>query len=622
MTSLPFSIERFRFDAPGDATIGVSLVPPSQLAQPNPIPGYFVMSTAPPNIELAKPDSLEAQREVATGIDAIASELYQRHQQGKSPELVIAIHGYNTRKSAAISWFSDIFRIINRRDESIRLAGNQVFIGFRWPSETISLTQLKNALAAMPTPLRVLLGFGLGGSAIAYGVTLTQQQGWQVTLGVLGVGSFALLTTLVITLMLLRTVVYFRDLYRATNFGVLDFVDLIRRLDQALLEKAAADFARSVSTDSGEAPDEATITRNALQYWEREPQRKVRLAFIGHSMGALVVTNAVRVLSDVFDSRSIRQQPPADLGFTFRLERLVLVSPDIPILSMISSRANVLSSSLRRFSESYLFSNEADLALRLASTAANYISFPSQTRDRGYRLGNVAIFAKQAKQQNAKRSIKRFGIINSPSLEQHYAHDQPAELVQAITTDPDRILARLFISPTTQRRPVTLLELFAEQECWETQGSREKEGAEELINLTDLFTVFDCTDYCDYTADAAGRSSSGKRGLLSRVKKKPVLSFWDYLPLLFNYWLGGLDVHGGYFQGETGQALIYRLGFLGFDGLLASYGEQPDIGLTQLDHHCQNLGIQVFLSPVRHWVSLKQHALDDVKKHLLARIRL
>ncbi|NJL46158.1 MAG: hypothetical protein HC922_11540 [Leptolyngbyaceae cyanobacterium SM2_3_12] len=104
-----------------------------------------------------------------------------------------------------------------------------------------------------------------------------------------------------------------------------------------------------------------------------------------------MVTNVIRILSDVFDSRSIEHQPTSDVGDVYCLERLVLASPDIPVLTIISNRANFLASSLRRFSESYLFCSEGDIALRIASTAANYIAFPSRTQSRGYRLGNVAL---------------------------------------------------------------------------------------------------------------------------------------------------------------------------------------------------------------------------------------
>jgi hypothetical protein len=41
--------------------------------------------------------------------------------------------------------------------------------------------------------------------------------------------------------------------------------------------------------------------------------------------------------------------------------------------------------------EVHVFTNEGDLALRLASTAANYFSFPARSRLSGYRLGNLTL---------------------------------------------------------------------------------------------------------------------------------------------------------------------------------------------------------------------------------------
>ena len=59
----------------------------------------------------------------------------------------------------------------------------------------------------------------------------------------------------------------------------------------------------------------------------------------------------------------------------------------------MSSRANFLASALTRFKEAYLFSNEGDEVLRQISTLANYFSFPTKSRDHGFRLGNVEILA-------------------------------------------------------------------------------------------------------------------------------------------------------------------------------------------------------------------------------------
>ena len=123
-------------------------------------------------------------------------------------------------------------------------------------------------------------------------------------------------------------------------------------------------------------------------------------------MGGLIVTNAIRVLSDVFDPAAIltrlsgRKRPAAPageevvsgaLGHVFTLMRFVLVSPDIPAETLLADRANFLASSLRRFREAYLFSNEGDEVLRMISTTVNYFTFPTSRRTYGYRLGNVEI---------------------------------------------------------------------------------------------------------------------------------------------------------------------------------------------------------------------------------------
>jgi alpha-beta hydrolase superfamily lysophospholipase len=182
-----------------------------------------------------------------------------------------------------------------------------------------------------------------------------------------------------ITLFLLRIIVYFRDGYRATTYGVPDLVDIIRLIDEQLETKF------KVAGRSGRRSD---------------------LSFVGHSMGGFVVTNTVRILSDVFSpatqpkTRSTGVIAPADdplreerseIGKAFRLKRLVLVSPDIPAEALMTGRANALHSSLSRFEEAHLFSNEADEVLANISTTANFFSLPTRRRKYGFRLGNVGV---------------------------------------------------------------------------------------------------------------------------------------------------------------------------------------------------------------------------------------
>ncbi|MGC8710875.1 MAG: alpha/beta hydrolase [Leptodesmis sp.] len=172
--------------------------------------------------------------------------------------------------------------------------------------------------------------------------------------------------SIILALILLRLSTYFRDNYRATNYGVPDLVELIRQLDLAVVQM-----------------------RQSKGRPTNEP--RIKLSFIGHSMGCFVVTNTIRILSDVFDPPSINKTPTAEIGNVFCLERLILVAPDIPVETVIPRRANFLRASLRRCQEAYIFASEGDLAVRLASTAANYFSFPARTKFSGYRLGNLTV---------------------------------------------------------------------------------------------------------------------------------------------------------------------------------------------------------------------------------------
>ena len=194
---------------------------------------------------------------------------------------------------------------------------------------------------------------------------------------------------------LLRTIVYFRDTFRATNYGAPDLVQIIRAIDGEIIKQRG---------QSGATND-------------------VQLSFIGHSMGGFVVTNTIRVLSDVFlkpvqnlsDYGAHAPAPPSpNIGNVFCLKRFVLASPDIPAEALLSNRGNFLASALARFDEAYLFSNEGDEVLRQISTLANYFVFPTKSRNYGFRLGNVEILS------------SNFGLIDvsDENFLAHAAHRQ------------------------------------------------------------------------------------------------------------------------------------------------------------------------------------------------------
>ena len=435
---------------------------------------------------------------------------------------------------------------------------------------------------------------GFVGSFIGYGLLLEKGVSW---LGVLAIFSGLFTVAMVIfapllTIFALRVSNYFRDTFRANQYGVSDLVELIRRLDDGLVEQV-------------EIPDRAAREK----YWENH---RIRLSFVGHSMGAFVVTNAVRVLSDVFDRASIgrlgrgsvaKTLPSSKVGNVFSLCRLVLVAPDISSETIISGRANVLRSSLRRFEEAYLFCNEGDMALRLASTTANYFSFPAKTRDGGYRLGNVTV-----REASAVRKIEMAGIINLlPN----------GELVKE--------KVRAFLSYLYIRRSRSLRD--RQLEIGLDAGTR---------SIAELFTYFDCTNYYELIPNSQTKILE-RKGILTRALNKTSLELADYTLLCKDFIQGKCDPHGGYiFSGDADftKRAIYGLACLGWSGFLETLQAEPDydkcvqqaqqhrsidLNLDQqqelarlfaLDALCKSKGVQVLMSPERYHVNVLDQEFD------------
>ncbi|MEM8807806.1 MAG: alpha/beta hydrolase [Cyanobacteria bacterium P01_G01_bin.38] len=605
MDGIPFRIQEFHLD-PDTQEITIGSVSPRRGTK---IPCYFVISTAPPNIEDALQFTQQDEAQTRRGMTAIAQDLYRIYSHPESleaPELTIAVHGYNTHEDGIKAWYKDIVRYINEADTAIKDKSNVVFIGYRWSSESFSMTPkhlLRNLKALPPIPKGLLIVGTLMSGVWLILALLMQGEQIDFLFGVL-LGLTSSAAAIVVALVLLRLSVYFRDVYRATNFGVLDLVELVRRLDQEIIDQTAAHLKNT-------QPELTDLPQAAQQHWENTP-RRIKLNFIGHSMGALVVTNIVRILSDVFDNRSVAKYPPPNIGRTLSLERLILAAPDIPILSIISSRTNFLAPSLRRFKEAYLFSNEGDLALRFASTAVNYISFPSTTRTRGYRLGNVAL-----------ANTKDYGITNLANLRTYFRSE--VRLQTAIQTDPDDILKNLYITHGGSDKDgyLSLAELFSEQD----------KSPFASITLADLFTFFDCTDYFDTCVCFKGTQRRPvSMGILSRAKRKGILNAWDYTQLIVDSMLGKRDVHGGYFHGDFSRQLIYRLAFTGFEGVLKASAREsslspqaafsPQVALDILHEKFQKLGIQTYLSPLHYRVSVQGQQIEDAKQEMLRTIQI
>jgi uncharacterized membrane protein len=586
-------------------------------------PAYFVGSTAPINVEEPNPSS--GDQGLKDYIDEIVAGL-QRH--AADAEILIMIHGYNTDVGGTEYWCRKTCEYI--AEHYPNKPQGLIVLGYRWPSEK-SFTDdqgkpsWKPALKAQAALPRAIWYLAIGALACAIASLLgdltslfalfstvgASKLGVIISVLVSGIFLTAALVALlpILTLVGLRLSNYFRDTFRANNYGVADLVELIRQLDNALVESAAGETR---------ADREAT--------WH---PRRVKLSFIGHSMGAFVVTNTVRVISDVFDKDSIGnlqsqttpRKPTSRIGNAFALSKLVLVAPDISSEAIISGRANVLRASLRRFDEAYLFCNEGDMALRLASTTANYFTYPAGTREGGYRLGNVTVRDSVGK---TDQSDPAAASPNLNALVEHYGVVNQAADGRLIA---DRsLLSYLFIrhNQSLESRQQDIAGLAKTQK-----------------SIAELFTYFDCTNYaetvCLPNSQRSGQPRFVRRGIVSRALGKVSLNFWDYCALVWDFSKGRIDPHGGYiFCGDAvfSKRAIYGLACLGFEGFLdtmtleGNYAREletiqqsrPDLvndhqlqrtaQLKVLSGLCADRGIQVLLAPERYHVNVMQGPVD------------
>jgi hypothetical protein len=509
---------------------------------------YFIESTAPDNVEQgadpggAPPDGLtEVDPDLA--VTDIAETLTPENDPEVDANLVVMVHGFNTPRDAALKFYAKALAALESdKDELFGDAARRtVCVGYRWPSEKIGSVWPSSfsALPALPLIILVvsLVAIGLCVWVVAAvlklaGVVETDLSRYLI-MAAEAAGSLLILA--IIILAALRAIVYFRDVYRATNYGVPDLVEVIRQIDREAVQRL---------TDLGGGTAQSG-------------RRRVALSFIGHSMGGLVVTNAIRVLSDVFAKQAIRttlsgrlrpeiaarereegdEMVPGRIGHVFSLMRFLLVSPDIPAEALLADRGDFLASSLRRFREAYLFSNEGDEVLRAISTAVNYFTFPTMSRVYGYRLGNAEI------------------------LTSDFAPTPPGPNQLDILRTGTETLSELSGKTTRGLKPAAVARAF---------------------------TFFDCTDYKD---------GDPPKGMLTEAlnfkRDNPAagIPLWEQLKLLILYILGRVNVHGGYFDGPVAQRLIYRLACLGFDGSLEAYGDEGAMLAECADHQ-----IRVMLS--------------------------
>jgi hypothetical protein len=523
------------------------------------IPTYFIESTAPNNVDdtaVVPPKLPKVLEEVDPA--AALHEIARTLTSGANPNLVVMVHGYNNPEPAVLKMYTSAALAI-QSDPAITSRQALVCVGYRWPSEKMFQPWggTWDALPTLPTWI-LYCGAVLATLPFLLFYLTPHSSYWGFFRNEIGdhVVTWVGLTLagLILTAALLRGIVYFRDNYRASNYGVPDLVQVIRAIDGKIGELRGS----SESTND------------------------VQLSFIGHSMGGFVVTNTIRVLSDVFD-REVRDlndygsgqsgadappPPSPNIGRCFHLKRFLLASPDIPGETLLSNRGNFLNSALSRFHEAYLFSNEGDEVLRQISTLANYFVFPTRNRNYGFRLGNVEILS------------RNFGMID---------------------VNGDDFLRLLRIGN------LTVQELYDTLEDAKAKRLASDAPVLEQAPLPQRFTYFDCTDYVDYFDEVDPNDpeqqqiSKTMRPLLTfakwckRYNAEAKMRWYSHLYLLIVYCVNHQkpNVHGGYFEGVLSQQLIYRLACLGYDATVLAYGNEAALSTA-----CEQKQIRMLVSPL------------------------
>jgi hypothetical protein len=539
------------------------------------IPTYFIESTAPNNVDdtVVIPPVLPPELKPIDS-DLAVQQIAAALANAPNPNLVVMVHGFNNPEPAVLQMYTSAALAIEG-DAAIRSRQGLVCVGYRWPSEKMGqpIHGTWDALPTLPTWI-LYLGAALAVVPFLLFYLAPDSSHWPLDIfrlfRNLAFDHFVTwagltLAGLILTAALLRAIVYFRDMYRATNYGAPDLVQIIRAIDGAILDLRGGRVINDV-----------------------------QLSFIGHSMGGFVVTNTIRVLSDVFliPVRALSEYgahkpelPSPNIGKAFCLKRFVLASPDIPAETLLSNRGNFLASALSRFEEAYLFSNEGDEVLRQISTLANYFMFPTKQRRHGFRLGNVEILS------------SKFGLID---------------------VREEDFLRVLRIGNLTLQQLYDALE-YAKARRHVTSGPVPAQAP-----LPEVFTYFDCTDYVDLATDGppplrwysrlhllfahlfhrqkpnVHGGDGGRRPLLTfalwvkRNNPNAKLRWYSHLHLLFAYLVHHQrpNVHAGYFEGLLSQQLMYRLACLGYQDTVTAYG-----GEGPLSQACEDKQIRVLMSP-------------------------
>ena len=198
------------------------------------IPIYFIESTAPNNVDdtdQISTDPLPHLQLIPNSDDAvrqIAADL----AKGKHPNLVVMVHGFNNPKPDVLKTYTAAAIAVNR-DQAIRSREGLVCLGYRWPSEKMG-QPWHGTWDAMPTLPTWILYLGAILSIVPFVFFyFAPDSHWafdvlrflrNIIADHLATMIGLTLAGLVLTAALLRVIVYFRDNYRASNYGIPDLI--------------------------------------------------------------------------------------------------------------------------------------------------------------------------------------------------------------------------------------------------------------------------------------------------------------------------------------------------------------------------------------------------------------
>ncbi|MGB3188793.1 MAG: alpha/beta hydrolase [Limnoraphis sp.] len=218
--------------------------------------------------------------------------------------------------------------------------------------------------------------------------------------------TFVVFVLWLLLMQILRLVVYQRDRYRAIHYGAPDLAEFFWRLDKVLGENPYISMPFDPNTEA-KIPALTPLNVN----------------LIGHSMGALVLVNVLRILSDKFGKDERIDEEKSQMGDYLIVNKLILSSPDIPLEFLREGRNNYVRSAIQRCQDIYLFSSDRDIVLRYLSLLANWFTEPSLEMS-GLRLGNVYLKPVKAFQnQTEYRPYIRVMITSQPAVEPTSAYD-------------------------------------------------------------------------------------------------------------------------------------------------------------------------------------------------------